>query len=114
MGGLAMRVAIGCGLHQSGIRADRFLNPDPSNWDGFPRPNMIVEEETRRNTFWIIWAIDMTHVPDLPPFRRPLLTADCYHSAHMDRYDPPSISVDDVWQELPCALQNFNLAVCSF
>lgn len=63
MGGLAMRVATGCGLHQSGIRNERFSNPEPPNdWSGFAGSTAIVEEETRRNVFWLIWAIDMTHV----------------------------------------------------
>lgn len=58
-----MRVATGCGIHQSGIRNERFLNSNPPNhWGAFPGSRVIIEEETRRNTFWLIWAIDMTGV----------------------------------------------------
>lgn len=62
MGGLAMRIATGCGLNQSGIRNERFLNPESltGEWGGLQGSKEIIEEETRRNTFWLIWAIDMT------------------------------------------------------
>ncbi|KAF8306025.1 hypothetical protein DL93DRAFT_2089022, partial [Clavulina sp. PMI_390] len=62
MGGLAMRIATGSGLHRSGIQNDPLPNTDSvtSDWAGmYPGSRLVVEEEVRRNTFWLIWAIDM-------------------------------------------------------
>lgn len=60
MSGLAMRMATGLGLHQSGIKNERFPITTQPDWGGYPGSQEVIDEESRRNTFWLIWAIDMT------------------------------------------------------